>query len=79
MSDIKVHTYTWKEVEAYKEQKYQEFLKYYNETTLTVAEILKTIGLCERNRTATYIRQRLRKEGHNGVKRYILIRKGEWL
>lgn len=79
MSDINVKTYSWQEVQTYKEQKYHEFLKYYFETTLKIGEIFKTIGLNKRNSTTRYIRKQLKDDGHNSFKRASKIRKGEWL
>lgn len=76
---ITVKTYSWQEVQEYKEKKYVEFLKYYHDTEFTIAEILKIMGLNNRNSTAVYIRKQLKNDGYNSYKRQAKIKKGVWI
>lgn len=67
------------EVQSYRESLYQRFLHYYLETTLPVAEIFKVLGLPNKNSNVRYIRNRLKEEGYDSLKRMWSIKKGEWL
>lgn len=78
MSMIKVVQFTSKEVESQKELKYQQFLKYYNETSLSAGEIYKLLGCNNRDSTSKHIKKRLKEEGYDTLKRSGLIRKGLW-
>ena len=77
---VEILSYTSIEVHEYKEQKYQQFLHYYNSTDLKVEEIFRLIGFTNtRNSTVQYIRTRLREDGYNRMQRAADIRRGEWL
>lgn len=80
MSDmIKVRTFTSKETQNYKEEKYKLFLKYYFETDLPIREIYKILGLPAKNSAVKYIRNKMKQNGYNSNHRYNQIIKGEWL
>lgn len=76
---INVITWTSKEVADYRERLYQRFLSYYRDTDLPVAEIYKILGLPNKNSNVKYIRNRLKEDGYDTLKRTWSIRKGEWL
>lgn len=75
-----IKSYNTNEVLEYRERKYQQFLHYYKTTVMNVDEIFRLIGFTNiRNSTVTYIRNRLREEGYNSMKRAGCIRRGVWL
>ena len=79
MSGIKVIQLSSHEVQNYRENMYQRFLKYYLETNLPVTEIYKILGLPNKNSNVKYIRNRLKEDGYDTLKRMWSIKKGEWL
>lgn len=62
--DIKGLTGTEKEKHnTYFEEKYQEFLKYYNDINLSVQDILKKMGTHHKSNMYFYFRRRLKEDG----------------
>ena len=77
---VEILSFNSHEVHEYKEQKYRQFLHYYQSTDLKVDEIFRLIGFTNtRNSTVQYIRTRLREDGYNSMKRAGSIRRGDWL
>ena len=76
---INVKCFSSQDTWDYYQRKYEEFLEYFLNTTLTLPEIWEKIGVCSRNNTARYIRKQLKKDGYDTDNRRGLIKKGEWL
>lgn len=61
------------------ECKYSEYMCLFYTTTLSIADIRKSVGVSPRSEAHKFIRNRLRCDSVNAYARAALIRKGEWL
>ena len=76
---ITVVTTTTNETKQYQNKKYDEFMDYYENTEIPVTKIFEKINVNQRNSTARFIREQLRKNGFNSDLRWRKIIKKEWL
>lgn len=76
---ITVRTCKSSEVANYRDKKYDEFLEYFLNTNIPVKDIFVKLNVNATNRTADYIRKKLRKQGYSSDERWQKIRFGKWV